>query len=69
MRVHELYSRELDVFDGLFLLEHPPLPLLVTIGHAAEDDLRHLQPGVAEAHWAIDASVASYYHQSAPSLP
>lgn len=50
VKSHELYSRELDMLDGLFLFKHPPLPFLVTVGHAAEDDLGHFQSGVAEAH-------------------
>ena len=42
------YLRELDVLDSLFLGKHPLLPARIAVGHAPEDNLRHLESRVAQ---------------------
>ena len=51
-RLDSLVICVLDMLDGFLLSQDPFLPFWAAVGHAAQDDLRHLEPGVSETHWS-----------------
>ena len=62
-------SRVFDVLvDLLLVVDDPFSPALVAVGHAAEDDLRHLQARVTEAHWRAARDESDFCTRDAPVL-